>query len=85
MPTIASFYGIIIMMHLRDKEHEPPHIHVFYGDDNATFEIESGNILWGGKFPKTGTKLVRKFISLYKKELLEMWNTGIYYSLPPIK
>jgi len=50
-----------------------------------TFEIESGNILWNGKFPKTGTKLVKKFISLYKKELLEMWNTGIYYSLPPIK
>ena len=27
MPTIARFYGIIILMHLTRKEHTPPHIH----------------------------------------------------------
>ena len=27
MPTISSFYGIIILMHLTSKEHNPPHIH----------------------------------------------------------
>ena len=29
MPTIARFYGIIILMHLTRKEHTPPHIHEF--------------------------------------------------------
>ena len=24
MPTISCFYGIIIVMYLRDKEHNPP-------------------------------------------------------------
>jgi hypothetical protein len=28
MPEIARFYGIIIKMFFREKEHEPPHIHV---------------------------------------------------------
>lgn len=27
MPTISVFYGIYIMMYLRNKEHNPPHIH----------------------------------------------------------
>ena len=27
MPTISCFYGIIIVMYLRNKEHNPPHIH----------------------------------------------------------
>jgi hypothetical protein len=27
MPTISYFYGIIIVMYLRNKEHNPPHIH----------------------------------------------------------
>ena len=27
MPTISSFYGIIIVMYLRNKEHNPPHNH----------------------------------------------------------
>ena len=85
MPAIASFYGIIIMMFLRDKEHNPPHIHAFYAEYKATFDISTGEILYDDDFPRTGKKLVKKFILKYKKELIEMWNTGIYYSLPPIK
>ena len=42
MPTISTFYGIIIMMYLRDKEHNPPHIHAFYGDEVASFFIATG-------------------------------------------
>ena len=26
-PTICHFYGIIIVMYLRNKEHNPPHVH----------------------------------------------------------
>ena len=84
MPTIASFYGIIIMMYLRKKEHNPPHIHAIYGNYRALFEINSGKILDNGKFPKTGKKLVKKFILKYKNELNEMWISGNYYMLPPI-
>ena len=47
LPTISSFYGIFILMHLTRKEHNPPHIHAIYGDYEATFYIEDGEIYKG--------------------------------------
>jgi hypothetical protein len=32
MPTISMFFGIIIRMYYAPKEHNPPHIHVYYQD-----------------------------------------------------
>ena len=75
MPTIASFYGIVIMMFLLDKEHNPPHIYAFYGEFEASFTISDGLIL-NGNFPKNGKRLVKQFINHHKLDLLEMWNTG---------
>lgn len=65
MPTICQFYGILILMHLTRKEHNPPHIHAYYGDYEATFYIENGEIMFGD-FPKSGIELVKKFIKKYK-------------------
>ena len=42
MPTICQFYGILILMHLTRKEHNPPHIHAYYGDYEATFILKMG-------------------------------------------
>jgi hypothetical protein len=39
MPTISSFYGILIRMFYND--HAPPHFHARYGEFEATVEIES--------------------------------------------
>ena len=30
MPVISRFHGITIKMYLRQKEHNPPHIHAIY-------------------------------------------------------
>ena len=80
MPTISVFYGIIIMMYLRDKEHNPPHIHAFYGDDAATFYISNGEI-YEGSFPNRAKKMVKEFVFKYQKELSDMWETGKYMKL----
>lgn len=32
MPEITRFYGIIIKMFFKPKEHEPSHIHALYND-----------------------------------------------------
>ena len=32
MPEISRFYGIIIKMFFKPKEHEPSHIHALYGE-----------------------------------------------------
>lgn len=71
-------------MHLTRKEHNPPHIHAHYGEFEASFYIEDGNI-YQGEFPKSGSELVKKFIVKYKKELMEMWNSETYEQLPPIE
>jgi len=77
MPTISVFYGIVIRMYLKNKEHNPPHIHAFYGDNVATFYIESGEIL-EGVFPKRAQRMVKEFITKNKKDLMDMWVTGNY-------
>ncbi|MBQ9265794.1 MAG: DUF4160 domain-containing protein [Bacilli bacterium] len=47
MPTISSFYGIVIKMYLREKDHNPPHVHAEYGNKGASFYISSGEICEG--------------------------------------
>ncbi|MGD1070844.1 MAG: DUF4160 domain-containing protein [Bryobacteraceae bacterium] len=39
MPTISTFYGILIRMFFND--HPPPHFHARYGEFEATIEIDT--------------------------------------------
>ena len=84
MPTISTFYGILILMHLTRKEHQPPHIHAYYGEYEATFKIADGELL-NGTFPEKGQRLVKEFILLNQRDLLEMWETEVYKKLPPLR
>lgn len=45
MPTIAYFLGIMVAMYHRD--HNPPHIHVFYQGYEALITIEDARVLRG--------------------------------------
>lgn len=80
MPTIGVINGIVIIMHLTNKEHNPPHIHAIYGEYEATFYIKNRQ-LFEELFPKAECKIIHKFINKYSIELLEMWETGIYRKL----
>ena len=68
------------MMYLKEKEHNPPHIHAFYGNEAATFYIADGEI-YQGSFPNRAKKMVKEFVLKYQKELLNMWETGTYMKL----
>lgn len=81
MPTISTFYGITIMMRLRPKEHEPPHIHAIYGEYSASFSLKDGEFLVESKFPIRASQMVKEFILENQKELLEMWETQIFKQL----
>jgi len=39
MPEIVRFYGIIIKMFFKPKEHEPSHIHAIYNEYIGLFNI----------------------------------------------
>ena len=60
MPSISIFYGITIYMYFLAKEHSPSHIHAFYGSDNVTINILTGEIL-EGSLPKNALRLVRQW------------------------
>ena len=83
MPTICHFYGIIIVMYFRNKEHNPPHVHAITQDFDAPFLIATDEIM-EGEFPVRAKAFVKEFILKYQKELEEMWETEKYVKLPPI-
>jgi len=72
MPTISMFYGIVIRMYYAPKEHNPPHIHVYYQDFTASFAINSGEII-KGKIPKKQTRMIQAWIEIHQEELLADW------------
>lgn len=84
MPTICHFYGIIIVMYLRNNEHNPPYVHAITQDFDAPFLISTGEIM-EGVFPAKAIELVKEFILTYRKDLEEMWETGQYRKLPPLE
>ena len=71
MPEVSRFLGIIIRMFI--KEHNPPHFHAFYGDDAATFSIETGQMIQG-ELPRNQTALVTAWAIMHKEELIQNWN-----------
>ena len=83
MPTICQYGGIRIVMFLRGKEHNPPHVHAFYQDFDAAFDIATGELL-SGAFPAKEKASVKDFILQYQQKLEEMWETEQYEKLPPI-
>lgn len=84
MPTISHFFGITIVMYLRNKEHNPPHIHAITQEYDAPFSLKTGEIM-EGTFPPKASALVKEFILENQKELEEMWETEVYKRLPPLE
>lgn len=81
MPVISRFHGITIKMYLRQKEHNPPHIHAIYGECIGMFSLENGN-MFEGDVPIKEQRLIRVFIEQNKKQLIEMWESQKFSMLP---
>lgn len=84
MPVISRFCGIVIKIYLRQKEHNPPHLHAIYGDYVGLFSLEEGE-MYEGDIPVKEQKLIKNFILHYKEQLYDMWKTQNFYLLPPIE
>ena len=76
MPELSRFHGIAITMLFKDiTKHNKPHIHVTYGEHEASVGID-GELL-GGKFPVKQFKLVQAWLVLHEEELYCAWNKAI--------
>ena len=69
MPTISTFYGILIQMFWGD--HALPHFHALYGEYEVinirTLEIVKGFM------PRRALALILEWASLHREELMEDW------------
>lgn len=84
MPVISRFYGIVIKMYFKQKEHNPPHIHAIYGEHVGLFSLLDGE-MFEGDVPLKEQRLVQKFIKTNQKKLTFMWETQEFEALPPIE
>jgi hypothetical protein len=58
MPTISTFYGILIRMFF--NVHAPPHFHARYGEFEATIDIATRAII-EGQLPRRALNLVQEW------------------------
>jgi len=71
MPTISSFYGVVIRMYWAD--HAPPHFHAIYGNAEAIINTLTLGVM-RGTLPARALALTLEWAALHRMELLEDWN-----------
>ena len=70
MPEISVFYGIRITMYYRD--HQPPHFHAEYGDDEELFVISDLRTYAGG-LPRRARRMVIEWAEQHQEALGALW------------
>lgn len=83
MPEICRFYGIVIKMFFKPKEHEPSHIHALYGEYMGIFDLKTLEMT-EGDLPKKAQELVSEWLTTHQNELLKMWEEQSIRKLPPL-
>ena len=71
MPTVCLFYGIKIELNWR--EHNPPHFHASYAEDEASYDMQTLEVL-DGALPRRAHALVLEWAAKHRDELLENWD-----------
>ena len=76
MPELSRFQGMIIKLIFFDSEkHHKPHIHVYYGEYEASVGID-GELL-SGSLPIKKLKLLQAWMILHEDELYKAWNNVV--------
>ena len=70
MPVICRFYGIVIFLNYQD--HDPPHFHARYEDQEVIIEIEAGIVK--GYMSKRALRLIFDWHEIHQEELMANWS-----------
>ena len=71
MPELSRFLGMVISIFFDD--HNPPHFHVEYNDNEALISINDLSVIKGNLPPRV-MGLAMEWARLHQTELLENWN-----------
>ncbi len=69
MPIVAEFFGIYI--YLRFLDHNPPHFHAKYGNQEVIIDIENGTVK--GEMSERALRLVLEWLSIYREDIMKAW------------
>lgn len=83
MPEISRFYGIVIKMFFKPKEHEPSHIHALYGECVGIFDLKTMKMT-EGDMPKRAQDMIEEWLRIHQNDLQDMWDTQQLRKLPPL-
>ena len=83
MPVISSFGGIVIKMYFAHSEHNPPHFHAYYNGRGATFDIRTLQVL-DGQLPPKQRLMVTEWATVYREQLMKIWDTQEFEKIPPL-
>lgn len=83
MPEISRFYGIIIKMFFKPREHEPSHIHALYGEYVGIFDLKSLRMT-EGDLPGKAQEIIIEWLTIYRDDLQNMWDSQNIGKLPPL-
>ena len=76
MPEISRFQGMIIkMIYMDNEKHHKPHVHVYYGEYEASIGID-GELL-AGAIPVKQFKLLNAWLIIHEDELYAAWNNAV--------
>lgn len=85
MPTLSMFYGIIISMYFDD--HNPPHFHASYQDDEAIFALDG--TFRSGAMPAKQEALIKAWAQIHEDELNANWELAsrkeAVYKIEPLR
>jgi len=80
MPVISTFLGIVVRVYHDD--HNPPHVHVQYGEFEAIVEIATGRML-SGRLPPRVKRLVLEWLQLRRAAVKRAWTLARKHRTPP--
>lgn len=73
MPPVARFNGITILIHYPPREHNPPHFHAQYGNDEASYGINDLQRT-AGKLRRAQERTVLEWAEGHQEALMTRWH-----------
>jgi len=70
MPTLSSFFGIVVSMYWND--HQPPHFHACYAENEVVIRLETLEVA-AGSLPRRAMGLLLEWAGEHRAELRENW------------
>lgn len=76
MPELSRFRGMVISMFYEDNgRHNKPHVHVRYGDYEASVSLDG--VVLAGTLPRKQHRMVSGWLAIHEDEVYAAWNDAV--------